>query len=96
MKTTLFFFLIIIAMVFVPSISFSTHINIGGVIIDDEVVETESPQFALDCSPYTHKFSQETQHCEIWWNSAYVAFPTIIFIIFIIISIIIISWKYKN
>lgn len=35
-------------------------------------------QYGLDCPSYTHKFSQETQNCEIWWDSAYVVIPLLI------------------
>ncbi|MCH9658056.1 hypothetical protein K0U27_05060 [archaeon] len=36
---------------------------IGGCLESDPNL---CPQFALDCYPYTHQWSAETQSCEIW------------------------------
>jgi len=58
--------------------------------------EIDPPQFGLDCSTTTHKFSQETQKCEIWWDSAYVAVPLLILIISAIIITSIVVWKYRK
>lgn len=57
---------------------------------------SEDPQYTLDCPSYTHKFSQETQNCEIWWNSAYVGIPLLILIAFAGIISPIIIWKYRK
>lgn len=54
-------------------------------------------QYTLDCPSLTHKFSQETQNCEIWWNSAYVIIPLLILIVSVcIVTSIIIIWKYRK
>lgn len=65
---------------------------------DSEIFKcNEKPLYGLDC-PITHKFSQETQNCEIWWDSAYVV--TLLLALFasigMITTIIIIKHKKKS
>lgn len=89
MKIPFFFFLIISLMLIIPQSSFSQETR----EIDEEI---DPPQFGLDCPTTTHKFSQETQKCEIWWDSAYVAVPLLILITSAIIITSIVVWKYRK
>ena len=60
-----------------------------------ELEPDDLPQFALDCA-VTHKFSQETQNCEIWWNSIYVVQSIIVVFFIIIISVIVIVYFWRK
>jgi len=56
----------------------------------------EEPIFGLDCPFRTHKFSQETQKCEIWWDSVYVTVPLIVIIASAITISSLVIWKYRK
>ncbi|QMU54882.1 MAG: hypothetical protein GKS07_08335 [Nitrosopumilus sp.] len=77
--------------------------GVGGRILNDAIgggcLESDPnlcAQFALDCYPYTNQWSEETQSCEIWWNSAYVVFSILITIFAVIMIIIFIFLKQRK